>query len=282
MKNFFTRFQEIFNLFLAITAIVIAVMRIFGFFKNDNLDEQIPNIILFFVGAIVLNSVLERRITFSRLESKFDNTNNLIAGDNLNKLDNITRDINPLLQLIFKDYLKSFYLFFEDAIKNNRIEFYDIDRFRFAFIRTLSYKQEDKNTFWATSLPYKRYFWATNESTAPMSKALKEFIDSGGEFIRIFFCKKEDLDFPETINILNSQVELGIKVYFIQTDKVPGRLQQYFVVDKNEELAWEASIDIDQRINLTAFTTSKKEIEKYKSIFQELMNLDDLKEYTNN
>ena len=272
--------QEIANLTLAGATIFITVLRIFGVLDWDFFDSRIPSITLILLGLMIISSTLERRNTLSRLENKIDNINDLVSSDNLGKLNNLTQDINPLLQLIFKDFIQSIYHFFEEAVQNERIEFYDLGRFKTSYIRTLQYKQKDKNIFWATSLPYKRYFWAKNEDSSPLLKAMEEFIKAGGEFNRVFFCEEGDLNSPETISILNDQLTLGIKVYIIQIDKVPRRLQKYFVVDNNEELAWEVLIDTKQRINLSAFTTSKKEIAHYKSIFEELMNLDELKSYS--
>lgn len=271
--------QQIINILLASIAIIISVGSAFGLFETDTFLEKIPNIILFLVGLLIINSTLERRNRLDIIEQKLDAITKLISEDNLSKLHHITKDISPTLQHIFQDFISSFVEFFQDAINNEKIEFNDIERFKSSYIKTLELKQESKSTFLATSLPYKRYFWTNSEDLTPMVKAIDNFTKNGGSFKRIFFYEKGDLEKEEVIAILNKQVDLNIEVILIPIDSVPRRLQKYFVVDDETSFAWEVSIDTRQRINSMAFTTSKNETSKYKSTFHELMNLDDRIDY---
>ncbi|WP_436516656.1 hypothetical protein [Ekhidna sp. To15] len=269
--------KEIITFILSFGAIAISIISSFGIVDLGEFESQVPNLILGLIGLLIINATLERKNDLKNLENKIDKIISLTSDDNLKKLQHLTDDIQPTLKVIFGDFIKEFSSFFKDAIQSERIEFYDLERFKTSYIRTLQYKEKDNTTFLATSLPYKRYFWVNDEDISPILKAMKNFKINGSRFIRIFFLEENDLKNQEVIDVLNAQLDLEIEVYTIPIDQVPRRLQNYFVVDDQNDLAWEVTIDTKQRINSTAFTTSSTEIEKYKSIFEGLMNLDNIK-----
>ncbi len=280
MKNSRFSIKEIINLSLSIIAILIALNSFFGLFEFWGIVEKIPALILALIGVLIINSTFERKNELKKIDAKTDKIISITSGDNLKKLEHITQDIPPLLSHIFKDYIDDYHNFFKEAIESETIEFSDLERFKSSYIRTLKYKQSKGTTFYATSLPYKRYFWINNEDITPMIKAMAEFTESQkGNFERIFFLKENDLNDPEVIEVLNTQVDLGIITYIIDSDKVPSNLQKYFVVDEFDELAWEVTIDTKQRINSTKFTTSMSKIKKFKSDYSALKDLDDIKLY---
>lgn len=270
-------FEWIYLFASIISGCVVVLNMIFGWMPE--LDEHIPKIILMLVIFSVIYPIAERRIRIDAIEQKMNKLIKIISDDNLSKLHQINNDIPDTLGFVFKDFIKSYVDFFENAIKKEKIEFYDIERFKTAYIKTLKYKQDNQTAFLATSLPYQRYFWVSNEDLTPILKALKSFTQNGGTFRRIFFIDEGDMEKQEVLSILNKQIELGMEVHTVSIDKVPRRLQKYFVVDDEASLAWEASIDTRQRINSMSFTTSRDETEMYRVIFHELMNLDSLKRY---
>ncbi len=272
--------QFLINIILSGIAIIISVGSAFGLFESHQITEKIPNIILFLVGLLIINGTLERKNRLIILEEKLDKLNEIISEDNLDKLKRITNDIQPTLRHIFKDYIQEFVDFFHDAIKNDKIDFYDMERFKISYMRTLELEQNKGNVLLATSLPYVRYFWSESEELSPMLKSIKDFIANGGKFKRIFFYELNDLNDMEVLNVLNGQIDMGIEVYIVPIDKVPRRLQKYFVVDEGGNLAWNVSIDTKQRINSMSFTASHTETDKYLNYFNEILNLDDLKKYT--
>lgn len=275
--------KEIINIILSVIAIVIALNSFFSVFEFWKIDDKIPAMILALIGVLIINSTLERKNELKKIDLKADKIISITSSDNLKKLEHITQDIPPLLSHIFQDYIEDYHNFFKNAIESETIEFSDLERFKSSYIRMLKYKKSKGTTFYATSLPYKRYFWINNEDITPMIKAMSEFTQTQtGNFERIFFIEKDDLANPEVIEILNKQIELGITTYTIEIDKVPSNLQMYFVVDEMDELAWEVTIDTKQRINSSKFTTSINRINKLKSIYSAIKDLDDIKEYKKN
>ena len=272
--------EEIINLTISIIAIIIALISFFGVFDLWGIVNKIPSLILALIGVLIINSTLERKNELKKLDKKINKIVSITSDDNLKKLEHITNDIPETLKIIFKDYIDEYHMFFKYAINNNSIEFSDLERFKSSYIRTLKYKKDKNTTFWATSLPYKRYFWLNNEDITPIIKEMSEFTKTNNEsFERIFFLEDGDLDNQEVIDILNKQLELGIKTYIIPINKVPSKWQKFFVVDDQDELAWEVTIDTKQRISSTKFTTSDSEIKKFKAIYASLKDLDHIKLY---
>ncbi|WP_298898654.1 hypothetical protein [uncultured Psychroserpens sp.] len=283
MKKSKFNISEIVNIVLSIIAIVVALISFFGFFDILNIADKIPGFILALIGILLINSTLERKNELKKLDEKIEKVVSITSDDNLKKLEHITSDIPFTFKIIFKDFIDEYHTFFKYAINNQSIEFSDLERFKSSYIRTLKYKTSKNTTFYATSLPYKRYFWVNNEDITPIIKGMSDFTKNGdGKFERIFFLENGDIENDEVIDVLNKQIELGIKTYIINIDKVPSKLQKFFVVDGQDELAWEVTIDTKQRINSTTFTTSKSEIERFKAIYSSLINLDDIKLYTKN
>lgn len=280
MKKSKFRFGEISNMVISAIAIIVAIISFLGVFETLNIADKIPGLILAILGALLINSISVRKNELKKLDDKIEKVVSITSASNLKKLEHITCDVPETLKIIFKDFIDEYHSFLKLAINNESIEFSDNERFKSSYIRTLKHKSSTNTTFYATSLPYKRYFWVDNEDVTPVIKAMSDFIKKGnGKFERIFFLENGDLEKEEVRDILNNQLDLGIKTYIIFIEKVPPKLQKYFVVDGQDDLAWEVAIDTKQRIKSTIFTTSKSKIEKFKAIYSTLLTLDNIKLY---
>ena len=304
----FNNYKEFVNWVISGAGILLALDSSFDLFGFLKMDEKIPEMILGLIGVLSINSILERRnelkqinlntdkiisITseenlkklerekeLKQINLKTDKIISITSGDNLKKLDHITQDIPKVLSIIFKDYINDYRDFFKNAIKNEVIKFSNLEKFKSSFIKALEYKkkQSKDTTFFATSLPYRRYFW--DEKTTPMMKAISDFVESSGNnFERIFFLEEGDSKNKEVIEVLDKQIEFGITTYTILIEDIPDELQRYFVVDEMDELAWEATINTKQEINNTKFTTSTNTIKKLKSIYLSLKCLTSFTKY---
>lgn len=238
------------------------------------LGSRITNIVL-----LLVSSLLGLSVTISdRLESiqgLLEKLNIQYQSDTLEKLKFLQKQLDPNLEIVFGEHVLNLISGVESAVKSKQIKLHDVDLFRYFYRKTL--EKYPKAIFYATSLPYKQYFWK-DESTI---RAMTRFIENKGSFKRIFFVSNTlELDELEVQEVLTEQQKSKIDVYTTVVKNVPKNFNKLFVVESKGRIAWEVFVDSSREIVSVIATSDPKETESYLRIFNELLLLSDTKKWS--
>lgn len=131
-------------------------------------------------------------------------------------LQNLDKFVDPRLYLLTKDYLAISSRTISDIIEHKTFPVSNIEEFRSFYISVLN--RNTGATFWATTIPTRKFFWSNPE----LNTAMKRFIERGGKITRIFFIHGGvDSVPPSSIAVIQEQADMGIECYIRAPLKTP-------------------------------------------------------------
>lgn len=268
---------ELYVLYIA-TSIsgLISLFDLFGFLDEISwLHQRILTLTLLMVCLTlghIISGVTEK---LDAIETLFLDMRTRIELDTIAKIISLRKQLDPNLEIVFGEHVSELLTNVEKALKEQQIQFHDVDLHRYFFKRTLN--AYSRAVFFATSLPYERFFWKNK----PMEQAMTNFIARGGKIRRIFFIKnQEELNIQEVRDILYIQYNTGIEVFITDATHVPSHLKRFFLVEAKGRIAWESFIGPGERINNIIATSSPESIKNYLRLFDELLALSGTHRYT--
>lgn len=264
------------------------------------------------VGLLCLVLGFERILDFNNIEDTLDKQNETLANQNkhfavssealqnvslvLNQVHALADKINaqtdlvsqmkrirqthfdPLLNVVFKDFIDDIIHFFQNGIENKKIIFSEHDRFEKAYAKCLEHLKGCH--FLATSSAHSNYFWSVEgEENNTIEDAIDEFIKSGGKMTRIFFVEPQDLTNARTLGVLNKQISLGVSVYLISRKHVSVDNQKFFVMDDCKRICWHIYTDDNSNIVKFIYSANDADIDRYLGIFETLKSNRHIKKY---
>lgn len=264
------------------------------------------------VGLLCLVLGFERLLDFNNIEDTLDKQNETLANQNkhfavssealksvslvLNQVHVLADKINtqtdlvsqmkrirqthfdPLLDIVFKDYIDDIIHFFQNAIENKKITFNEHDRFEKAYAKCLEHFKGCH--FLATSSAHANYFWTIEgEENNTVEDAIEEFIKSGGKMTRIFFIEPQEFTNPRAAGILNKQLSLGVNVYTISKKDVSIDNQKFFVMDDCKRICWHIYTDESSNIVKFIYSAGEADIDRYMGIFETLKSNRHIRKY---
>jgi len=223
-----------------------------------------PGVILFVLSLLLgFTTVTEK--TANETRAKVDDLLSLQGKTDLERLRSVTSRLDPSLQRVFSEHVEGLVAKLLQALENRTVQ---VDGLDFGYFYRKSLEGNPGRHFMATALPYKRYFWKSQ----PALDAIGRFIANGGKMTRIFFLESEgELSDDEVIEVLSSQVRVGVEVYNIC--QAPARLKKYFMVAKDRSIGWETFIGTDQELVSATVTSQPDKILQYLRDFEQLMYL---------
>ena len=132
-----------------------------------------------------------------------------------------------------------------------------------------------KSHFYATSLPYRRYFWGDEE----MSRCMRDFLSGGGRFTRVFFVAPGDMEDSEVQEVLKAQVDMGVNVYVADVEDFSADMTRLFLFNEQQGFGWEVGLDDGQRINRVNATANPDDIEEYVRMYDRLQMSTSVRRY---
>lgn len=266
-KNLIPFVASIVSLITGVLVFVFNLADLFGIAKLEISTDKKLSAILTILGAILLYLGVEFYTSIRNIQESLDTQQTENLSSFYNRLD-------PHLADIFGNEVKRRLDAVQEAIEDCRICFYDKDRFVGYYKRIL--KHYSKSVFYATSLPFGRYFW-----TESNIKMIADFTNGGGKFIRIFYIKQADLENLEVIQVLDAHHNAGAEVWICDLGLIADRLAsgRYFAVDSQKRIGWELSVDSEQRITQITGTANKKDLEEFYIIFQEIKDSEATQKY---
>jgi len=237
------------------------------------LSSRITNIVLLLVSSLLALSVAISD-KLENIQELLERLNTQYQFDILEKMKSLRKQLDPNLEVVFGEHVLNLISGVESAVKSKQINLYDVDLFRYFYRKTL--EKYPKATFYATSLPYKQYFWKDTATIHAMAK----FIEDKGKFKRIFFVSDSlELETSEVQEILNEQQRLKIETYTAISKNIPKNLNKLFVVESQGKIAWEALVDASREITSVIATSDPEKTGQYLRIFNELLILSDTKKW---
>lgn len=189
-------------------------------------------------------------------------------ANDIDRVKKLRGQLDPILEMVFGDHVSSELNGVIQAIESGKITLHSTDEFRLLYKETL--RKFPKAEFCATSVPSKAYFWGD----VAMEEAITKFIKDGGKMKRIFFLKSaDDINSQEVKTIILKQLQMGVEVYITNGARIPAELNNLFLVDSQERLAWQVDIDSSHRISRVSATVKPNEIQSYVQNFDNLLNL---------
>ena len=192
----------------------------------------------------------------------------------------LRRNLHPLMEQLFGAEIDEFVTQVADAVEKSTISFQEIEKFRYHYGRMLEIFP--KAHFLATSLPFQSYFWKRpiGGELSTFELQMRDFIQAGGLFTRIFFLHRGDLQSTEVINVLNAQVDIGVEVYTTDGDSLPRRLLRFFVVDDEQKIGWQADIDAQRQLMNIRFTVLPSRLRDFSQWFKEILRHESTAKYS--
>jgi hypothetical protein len=256
-----TGVSVVFNYAIWVVGLVLIVIQIgdlTGLFDWKPFKERLPSIAVLLAAMILETLAIERHSTLQRIEEK-------LLADRIQGLEELRRDLDPVMEQIFGDHIELTLSIAKAALTDNTVDLgSDLDLFKRHYKRTLM--KFPNAHFYATSLPYERYFW-----TSDAFKMMEDFITAGGKVTRIFFVTPQEMLDSSIRKILDRQCEIGIQVFTTNRENISGQLLRYFVVDDQKRIGWEVWVGPDSRIIHTVATTNQKRMFEFASVWEELL-----------
>lgn len=256
-----------FSLIAGLFIIALQLADIAGLTELKFVRDKIPSVTLLVGGMILTYLGIEYHTILRTIQDA-------IESHQIENLSILYNRLDPNLAEVFGQEVKGQIEAVKTAIVDKRITIHDQDRFA-AYYKKLLNLYPDA-TFYATGLPYKRYFW-----NPANQKMIEKFIKNGGKFLRIFYLKKGDAENEEVKEILDAQYRMGVKVYVCDLDRAANQLKsgQYYIVETQKRIGWKLSVDSDNRITKITATANQEDLSNYLKVIDELKDLDATEEY---
>ena len=211
-------------------SIVIGLLDIFHVFELGFLENRLEAIVLVLIGLM-----MEMLVSmYFLIEKESDALQSHFSRSTLEQIGQLRSQVHSRLNRVVPGEIDRLFGQFTDLLTDNRLQLSDPEKFRGFYKATLA--EFPAKEFWATSLPYRRYFWRDDET----EQAMQRFIRGGGKMTRIFFINSEqELQSPEVIQILSRQAELDVTVYTGLAPTISRDLRRTFMVDSQGQIAWE-------------------------------------------
>lgn len=266
-KTFIPFIASMVSLATGLIVFLFNLADLLGIAKLDVSQDKKLTGLLTISGAILFYLGVEFYTSIKNIQESLDTQQTENLSSFYNRLD-------PHLADIFGNEVKRRLVAVQEAIEGSRITFYDKDRFVGYYKRILN--QYSKSVFYATSLPFGRYFW-----TEANIRMIADFSAGGGKFIRIFYIKQADLENAEVISVLDAHYYAGAEVWLCDLGLIADRLAsgRYFSVDSQKRIGWELAVDSEQRITQITGTANKKDLDEFYTIFQEIKDSEATRKY---
>ena len=265
VKNMIKYKNSHFRLIISIIMVVIAAISLYFSFSKTTVSDT-PSLCLTINGFILgylayLGISSERKLTNKEIIRRLK----IITTEGMP--ENVANALN--------EHVKTSTDFLENIYTNKCFTIFDGDKFKQLFKQVLhTYRGKH---FCATSFPSKVFFWGDNT----IIEAMKAFINDGGSLTRIFFLDSEtELEKPEIQDILNVQLDLGIKVYI--TKEKHETEETYFMYEEQGEIGWETRLKKDNKVGSVEVTWNKSKIDEYKSRYNTISGFGDITLYSRN
>lgn len=254
----------------------ISLLDLFGLLDGIPwLAARVPTITLLLVSILLgyLTSGIVNKL--DNLQSYLLALQSYVQSETTAQILSLRKQVDPNLEAVFGEQISNLLASVERALKERSIQLEDVDLFRYFYKRTL--EQYPRATFFATSLPYQRYFWKNQ----PIEQAIAHFIAGGGKMKRLFFLNEaKDLNNEEVKEILATQCNIGVEVYVVELSNVPLYLRRFFLVDSKERIAWETFAGPDHRIVRVVATSHPESTKNFVRMFKELLELHGTRRYS--
>jgi hypothetical protein len=273
-KSWYESPENIVAIAAALFGIVISVLDMFDLLEQMPIRDKLPQIGLLATSLVLGFLVVERMGQLKRLTRDVQAIQDCLLHARKNwQIDHM----HPLLAEVFGDRIQGLSETVDQAVLHGQIVLNDVNDFRQSYGCML--EKLPRAHFLATSVPLRQYFWDVTEEAGNFETKMSHFLENGGKFTRIFFVSPQQERKGESQEVLRRQAEAGVDVYLVDTCKVPAPLRQYFVVEESRRVAWEVQIDDKLTLSKMTFTTDRKAIEQYRSVFAQLMALPATRKY---
>jgi hypothetical protein len=191
----------------------------------------------------------------------------------------IRNSLPPEFERVFGNEIDNMVDVLKAATDDLTIEISSLERFRHYYQEMLSNVRSE--SYFATSLPYRRYFWlpTSGDSLRTVEGEMRAYIQQGGVFRRLFFLASGDEESGEVQEVLARQLDIGIKVFTVERAAVPSDLYRFFVVNHPRTIAWTVSVDESQRISSIEFTAAPSRLRGFEMKCQRLMALPEVRSW---
>lgn len=219
--------------------------------------------LLLFISGVILSAIVALDHRLMAVERHSERASRRSLEDSL---DQVEANLPKELRQLFSPFLNRWVDRLKEAAQNNTVLIEPVDQFPVFYIETL--RAFPKETFYATSLPFRRYFWKNDAAFV----AMKKFVQGGGTMTRIFFINSNREE-AELYSIVDDQLTAGIRVISVESSQIPSEWRQLFVVSHSKNLAWivRTAADVPE-IESTHATADPTLVEAFRKTFQSLIS----------
>lgn len=262
---------------------ILSLTDLFGLLDLPFLQKSVPKLTLLLVGltlTLLSTTALTRINAAARkvedLQRKTEESSKDISGQlakiqasldlsTVARLPELLESVDPALLNVFRPYLEEVFRTPPRILSEKRFRLHQMEAYRSYHRRTL--EENPGCTFFATSLPYRKWFWRTDY----LERSMASFIANGGRIVRIFFIPEEDsVSSLEPQEVMAAQARIGVEVYTLETSRIPPDLRRFFLVEESGRLAWEAVRGPDDQVASIDVTADSKDIRDYIARFDQL------------
>lgn len=279
LNRFLDFLEGAFIIVSAIISFLVAMADLFGFLDDFKLlENRVPVLTLLLLSlALGIFYLLQRKQEqfgqrVEDLSSGIDLINQnitlVLSRDLLGEIHNSLEKVDDNLRKVFENDIRDLIGSMSLAISESSIRITEVERYRYYYIRML--EQFPKVSMAATSLPSTAYFWGNQA----IEIAIQRFISEGGHFRRIFFLKDwSEMQDLGVRAILRRQLEIGVETYVVALNEIPAALYVLLVIEGQEKIGWQISIDANDRITSVTATTNKEQTQRLRAIFEQLLQI---------
>lgn len=265
--------EEYFYLIACIVAILLGIFETFHIVEIISSEKAI---------YVILSLVALMFIYIVKDKPTIDKLRDLLIKDRVGAIGDLMNEINPDLQEVFGDVIEGNLLFFREAIQSETIHI--SDRSDFQKYYRVALKKHQGARFITTSLPTKKFFWSNNIQENETERAIQDFIQNGGENIRIFFLENsKDIQLAEVKDVLDFHKNvLKVKVFTVLIHEIPEYYRKrFFAIVKSTKsaLAWSSETNSFGVADNFSFTSSPKVISDFDIAYNEMTTLHSFRPY---
>ncbi len=255
---------------IGLVAAGIAVADCFSLFENVVwLKDRRATLALLLLGLTLtyLATLVEKR--FARTEAHLAALSKGLQKGGLVGLRSLLADVHPSLATTIGPYVREVLQTLESLLEEKVLELTDSGQFPFLYRRALEAFPGD--TVLATSIPSSKLFW----NNVSVRQAILRFAARGGRMRRVFLVHhlREPGESAAVKEILDHQYHAGIDVFVLDADSVPPALWQLVMVFEGAGVGWRVNRGPDEAITSVRVTADPHEIEEFRKLFRDLMNL---------
>jgi hypothetical protein len=202
------------------------------------------------------------------VERDLDELRRSATATDIERIKALRKRLDPNLEVVYGEYFDHQLNNVVSAVESGKITLVDVDEIRLLYKRMLP--RFSNTEFWATSIPSRDYFWRDSALLATFN----EFINKRhGKMTRIFFLTSDTPD-AEALEVMKSQAEINVQVYYVPLSAVPKELNEMYLVGATQRIAWRVQIDAAKRITQVTATIDSGDVKTHREHFKRLLQLD--------